>query len=131
LHAVHANVALALLFGIVKRMRVKEGPDELAANVFEAKFEMRVLVHGVVATEKCAGANVEALLVGDFFTADETGRVTGARGGDGGVEGMSEGVAESDARRRAFDELCRVSAVKHARLSGHLLTQGLKQTRQH
>ena len=43
LGAVESDVALALLFGIVKRMRVEKGPDELAADVFEAEFEMGVL----------------------------------------------------------------------------------------
>ena len=52
-------------------MRVKEGPDELAADIFQAEFEMRVLVNGVVAAKKVAGADVEALLVGDFFGADQ------------------------------------------------------------
>jgi hypothetical protein len=31
---IHANVALALLLGIVEGMGVKEAPDELAADVF-------------------------------------------------------------------------------------------------
>src|SRR5207249_9292467 len=44
LRAVEAHIALALLLGIVKGMRVEKGPDELAANVFEAEFEMGVLV---------------------------------------------------------------------------------------
>src|SRR5215469_10862397 len=43
LRAVEAHVALALLFGIIKRVRVKKAPDELTAHVFEAEFEMRVL----------------------------------------------------------------------------------------
>src|SRR6266700_1484955 len=43
LGAVHANVALRLLLGIVERMGVEEGPDELAADIFEAEFEMSVL----------------------------------------------------------------------------------------
>ncbi len=34
LGAVEADVALALLLGIVERMRVEEGPDELAADIF-------------------------------------------------------------------------------------------------
>src|SRR6266850_833029 len=34
LGAVEADVALALLLGVVKGMRVEEGPDELAADVF-------------------------------------------------------------------------------------------------
>ena len=40
LDAVQADVALALLLGIVEGMSVEKGPDELAADVFEAEFEM-------------------------------------------------------------------------------------------
>src|SRR5262249_51495790 len=98
---------------------MQKRPDQLAADVFQAEFEGRVLVDGVMAAEKCAGADVEALLVGDLFGTDETGRVTSARGGHGGVERMRESVAQSDARRSAFDKLRGVSAFKHARLSGH------------
>ncbi len=103
LGAIEADVTLALLLGIVKGMRVKEGPDELAADVFEAKFEMGVLVDGVMAAVEGGCANVEALLVGDFFRADKAGRIAGARRGNGGIERMSEGIAESDARRGGFD----------------------------
>lgn len=73
LRAIEADVALALLLGIVKGMRVEEGPDELAADVFEAEFEMGVLVDGVMAAVESGGANVQALLVSDFFGADESG----------------------------------------------------------
>jgi hypothetical protein len=70
LRAVEADVALALLLGIVEGMRVEERPDELAGNVFQAKFEMRVLVDGVMAAVKSGGADVEALLVCNFFRTD-------------------------------------------------------------
>ena len=43
LRAIEADVTLALLLGIIERMRVQEGPDELAADVFQAEFEMGVL----------------------------------------------------------------------------------------
>ncbi len=119
LRAVQANVALALLLGIVKGMRVEERPDELAADVFEAKFEMGVLIHGVMAAIESCGADIEALLVGDFLGADEAGRVTGAGGSDGGIERVREGVAERDARRGGFDEFAGASAIKHAGLSSH------------
>src|SRR5271169_2694231 len=91
LRAIEADVALALLFGIVERVRVEEGPDELAADVFQAEFEMRVLIDGMVAAVESGGANIEALLVGDFFGADEAGGVAGARGSDGRIEGVREG----------------------------------------
>ena len=86
LRAVEAHVALALLLGIVEGMRVQERPDELAADIFEAEFEMRVLVDGVMAAEKSGGADVDALLVGDFFGTDQARRVAGARRGDGGID---------------------------------------------
>ena len=69
LRAIEPHVALALLLGIVERMRVKKGPDELAADVFQAEFEMRVLEDGVMAAVKGGGTDVEALLVGDFVRA--------------------------------------------------------------
>ncbi len=119
MRAVQAHVALALLLGIVKGMRVEEGPDELAADVFEAEFEMSVLVDGVMAAVESGGANVEALLVGDFFGADEAGRVTGAGGGNCGIERMREGVAKGDARRGGFDEFAGTRAIEHAGLSSH------------
>src|SRR5207245_11710536 len=80
LRAVQADVALALLLGIVEGMRVKERPNELAADVFETKFEVRVLVNGVVAAVEGGGADVNALLVGDLFGVDEARRIAGACG---------------------------------------------------
>src|SRR5260370_21097259 len=46
LRAVEADVALALLLGIVEGMRVEKGPNELAGDIFEAELEMGVLVDG-------------------------------------------------------------------------------------
>ena len=68
--AIQPDIALALLLGIIERMGVEEGPDKLAADIFKSKFEMSVLVNGVVAAVKSACADIEALLVGDFFRAD-------------------------------------------------------------
>src|SRR5215472_9138729 len=112
--AVETYIALTLLLGIVKRMGVKKRPNELAADVFEAEFEMSVLIDGVVAAVERGGADVEALLVGDFFGSDQPRRVTGARGGNGGVEWMRKSVTESDAGRGGFDKLTGARAVKHA-----------------
>jgi len=78
-----------------------------------------VLIDGVVAAEKSGGADVETLLFGDFFWSDETRGVARARGGDCGIEGMCEGVAESDTRWSGLNEFARISALKHARLGGH------------
>jgi hypothetical protein len=64
---------------------------------------MSVLVDGVMAAEKSGGADVETLLVVDFFWIDEARRVAGACGGDSGVERMCEGVAESDAWGSGLD----------------------------
>jgi len=117
--AVEPDVTLALLLGIIEGMRVEKGPDELAADVFKAEFEMSVLVDGVMAAVKGGSTNVEALLVGDFFGTDQAWRVAGASGRDGGIEGMRERVAEGDARRGRFDEFAGARAIKHARLSSH------------
>src|SRR5437870_1221729 len=65
-------------------------------------------------------ADVEALLVGDFFRRDQARGVAGARGGNGGVEWMGESIAEGDARRCGFDKFARTRAVKHARLCSHV-----------
>ena len=81
---------------------------------------MRVLVDGVVTAIEGGGADVEALLVGDFFGADEARGVAGAGGGDGGVEGMGPRVAESDSGRSGFDKLAGERVFKHAGLGGHL-----------
>jgi hypothetical protein len=47
-------------------MRVQKRPNELPAHVFEAKFEMRVLVDGMVAAVESTRANIQALLIGNF-----------------------------------------------------------------
>jgi hypothetical protein len=91
----------------------------LAADVFEAKFEMGVLVDGVMAAVKGGGADVEALLIGDFLGTDEARRVAGAGGGDSGIERVSESVTESDARRGGFDWFARAGVIKHTGLSSH------------
>jgi hypothetical protein len=70
LRAIEADVALALLLGIVEGMGVEERPDELAADIFEAEFEMGVLIDGVMAAVERGRADVETLLVGDFFGDD-------------------------------------------------------------
>jgi len=51
MRTVQPHIALALLLGIVERMGVKKRPDELPTHVFEAEFEMRVLVNGVMSAE--------------------------------------------------------------------------------
>ena len=119
LRAIHADVALALLLGIVERMSVKEGPDELTTDVFEAEFEVRMLVNRMMTAEKSGGANVEALLVVDFFGTDEARGVAGTRGSDCGIEGMRETVSESDTWWRRLNEFLWISTLKHARLGGH------------
>ena len=120
LRPIEAHVALALLLGIVERVRVEEGPDELAADIFEAEFEMGMLVDGVVAAIESGGTNVEALLVGDFFGDDQARGIAGAGSGDGGIVGVREGVAEGDAGRCGFDEFAGAAAFEHAGLSGHV-----------
>ena len=70
MRVIQADIALALLLRIIERMGVKKGPGKLAADVFEPKFKMGMLVDGVMATIKGACADIEALLVGDFFRAN-------------------------------------------------------------
>ena len=117
--AIHADVALALLLGVVERVCVEKRPDELATDVFEAEFERGVLENGVVTAVEGGGANVEALLVGDLFRSDEMVGVTSASGGDGGIERMIEKVAKSYARWGRFNGFGGASAIEHARLCGH------------
>ena len=117
--AIEADITLALLLGIVERMGVKEGPNELSANVFEAEFEMSVLVDGVVTAVEGGGADIKTLLVGDFFGANEARGITGAGGGDGGIKGVRESVAKCDAGRGGFDEFAGARAIEHAGLTSH------------
>jgi hypothetical protein len=101
-------------------MSVKKGPDELAADVFEAEFEGGVLKNGVMATVEGGGADVESLLVGDFFGSDEMVGVAGAGRGDGGIVGMREGIPESYAGRGGLYLCVRGDAFEHAGLCGHV-----------
>ena len=105
---IEPHVTLALLFGIIERMRVKKRPDELAADIFEAKFEMGVLENGVVSAIKSGRANIDALLFGDFLGADNARCITGARGGNRRIVRMREGIAQCDSRRSGFDGLIRL-----------------------
>ena len=118
--AIEADIALALLLGIVERMRVNERPDELAADVFEAEFEMRVVIDGVAAAVESGGADIYALLVGDLFGVDQARRITSAGGGDCGIVRMREGVAKRDARRGGFHQVVGGSPFEHAGLRGHV-----------
>ena len=119
LRAVEADVALALLLGIVEGVGVEEGPDELAADVLEAELEMRVLVNGVMAGVEGGGADVEALLVGDFVGADQPGGIAGARRGNGRIEGMRKRVAQSYFRRSGLDLIRDRNAIEHSGLGSH------------
>ena len=70
MRTIQADIALALLLRVIERMGVQKGPDKLSAHIFESKFEMGVLVDGVMAAVKRACADIEALLVGNFFRPD-------------------------------------------------------------
>src|SRR5262249_6063604 len=122
LDAVHPNVALALLLGIVEGMRVQKRPDELAADVFQAELEVRVLIDGVMAAVKRGGADVQPLLVGDFLGLDEMRSVAGARRGNRGIKRMRESVAKRNARRSGLNLLRGTRAFEHAGLRCHLGT---------
>ena len=108
-------------------MGVKKRPDELAADVFQAKFESGVLIDGVVAAVERGRADVEALLVGDFFGADQAGGIAGASGGNGGIKRVGEGVAESDAWRRGLHSIAGVGAPSNMR--DCVATLGIDSTR--
>ena len=121
LRAIQTNVPLALLLGVVKRMGVQKRPNELPADVFEAKFEVSVLINSVMSAKKGAGTDIHALFLGDLFPINESWRVTGARGRDGGVKRMREAVAKSYARRCGFYLRLRKRIRYRRQLRGHLL----------
>jgi hypothetical protein len=98
---------------------MKKGPDKLAADVFQAEFEMRVLVHGVMAAVEGGCADIEALFVGDFVRGDQTRGVASARRGNGRIEGMGKRVAECYARRSGIDRVRDRHAIEHTGLSSH------------
>ena len=102
--AVQANVSLALLHGVIERMGVQERPYELPADILETELKMGVLKDGVMAAVIRCSANVDALLLGDFFGADYPRGIAGARGGDRGVERMGEGVAQGNAGRARVNQ---------------------------
>src|SRR5262249_23498713 len=132
LSAIEANVALALLLGIVEGMRVEKRPDELAADVFEAELKMRVLVDGVMTTVEGSCANVEALLIGDLLGNNQARGIAGTRRGGGGGKRMKEGVAESNLGCARFHQAGFGCAIEHARLCSHvgkILHAGRKATK--
>ncbi|MNC88827.1 hypothetical protein D3C83_46900 [compost metagenome] len=65
------DVALARLLGVVERIRVEEGPDELPRDVLEAELEVRVLVDRVVAGVERQRADQVALAVGHLRDGDD------------------------------------------------------------
>ena len=116
---IESHVPLALLLGVVERMRVQKGPDKLPAHIFKAEFKMSVLVDGVMAAVKRGCPDLHALLVGNFLGTDQARRVAGARRGDGRIVGMSETIAQRDARRSGFKRHAVRLRGSH-RLSGHV-----------
>lgn len=82
---------------------MEERPYELPADIFEAKFKMRVLENGVMPAVKRGRADRDALLVRDFFGADQARGIAGARRRDRRIERMSEPVPERDAGRSGFN----------------------------
>ena len=81
---------------------MKKGPHKLATDIFEAKFEMSVLINGVVAAKKRGCADLQPLLVSDFFRSDDARRVTGARRGDCRIVRMREVISQCDTWRGSF-----------------------------
>ena len=115
-----AHVTLALLLGVVEGMGVKKRPDELAANVLDSEFEVRMLIHGVMPAIESGCADVEALLVGDFVGSNQARRVAGSGGGNRRIEGMRKGVSECDAWGRRLDRIRRRRTFEHAGLGSHV-----------
>ena len=99
---------------------MQKRPHKLPAYVFHAKFEMRVLVDRVMPAIEGGRANIESLLVRDFVGIDQARGIAGARGGDGRIERVQEGVTQSHPRRARFHQARVRSALKHARLCGHV-----------
>ena len=102
MRAVQADVPLTLLLRIVKGMRVQEGPYKLPADVFQPKFEMRVLVDGVMPAKIGRRSDHHPLFIGNFFGTDQPRRIAGARRRDRRIKRVREVIAQSDARRRRF-----------------------------
>src|ERR1700678_1381837 len=63
---------------------------------------MRVLIYGVMAAKVGARSDHHSLLVRNFFGADQSSGIASSRGGDSGIEGMRERIAEGNARRAGF-----------------------------
>ena len=107
LRKIEPHVALALLFGVVKRMRVQVGPHELPADILEPKFEMCVLINGVVPAEIRARTNRHALLFRDLIGTDQPRRIARARRSHRRIEWMVKRIAERHARSRCFNRRSR------------------------
>ncbi len=119
--AIESHVSLALLLGVVKRMRMQERPDKLTADVFEAEFKMSVLVNRMMTAVERGRANLHALLVCDFFGADNARRIARACRGDCGVVRMREMIAQRNARLGRFEgHAIRLRSIHW--LGRHLLT---------
>src|SRR5205814_5996704 len=88
------HVALAGLFRVVERVRVKKGPDKLPGDVLQAKFKIRVLINGVMAGVERQRTDRVALLVGDLARTDHTRRVAGARSRDRSGERHARRVSQ-------------------------------------
>ncbi len=120
LRAVQPHVALALLLGIVKGMRVQKRPDELPAHILEPEFEVRVLVDGVMPAEIRSRADRHALLLGDFLGNHQMRRIAGARRRNRRIKRVREGVAQRHARRRCFHLRSGGCVGDGRQLRGHL-----------
>ena len=101
-------------------MSVKKGPNKLAANILDPKLEVSVLIYGVMPAIESGGADVEALLVGDFVGGNQAGGVAGSRSRDRRIEGMRKGISECDAWWRRLDGIRRRRTFEHARLGSHV-----------
>ena len=120
LRAVQPHVALALLLGIVKRVRVEKRPDELPAHIFESEFEMRVLVNGVMPAKVGSRTDRHALLIGDFLGNYQVRRVARPRRRNRRIERVRERVAQRHARRGSLHLRSNGCVGNGGQLRGHL-----------
>jgi hypothetical protein len=93
---VEAHEPLAGLLGVVERVGMQEGPDQLPAHVLEAELEVGVLVDGVMPALEGQGADGVALARRDLVRPDHPRGIAGAGGGDGAVVRARRGVAQGD-----------------------------------
>src|ERR1700735_53683 len=121
LRTIQLHVALTLLFGVIKRMRVKQRPHKLPADIFQSEFEMGVLKYGVMSAIVSCGSDRHALLVSDFLETDKAGRIACASSRNRRIERMSEIISQRYPRRSGFHLGSGRRIRRWIKLRGHFL----------